>query len=66
MKDIFTVMFDNAKEGTFIKDLSTQKRSMGFVLHVSETTNMMKVRFPKVSRDDWVVWGNHGHYKVVE
>ena len=66
MKDIFTVMYSNAQEGGFIKDLTKQKRSMGFVVHVSETTNMMKVRFPKVSRDHWIVWDNHGHYRVID
>ena len=66
MRDIFTVMHTNAFEGSFIKDLTLQKRSMGFVVHVSETTNMMKVKFPKVNRIDWLVWNNHGHYRVIE
>ena len=63
--DIFTVMYENADEGAFIKDLTLQKRSLGYVMHVSETTNMMKVKFPKVNRTDWIVWNNHGHYKVI-
>ena len=63
--DIFTAMHENADEGAFIKDLTQQKRSLGYVMHVSETTNMMKVKFPKVSRVDWIVWDNHGHYRVI-
>lgn len=66
MKDIFTAMFDNATEGAFIKDLTLQKRSLGYVVHVSKTTNMMKVKFPKVHRIDWIVWDNHGHYRVID
>ena len=66
MEDIFTVMHPKADEGAFILDLTGQKRSMGYVMHVSTITNMMRVRFPKVNRDDWVVWKNHGHYRVIE
>jgi len=64
--DIFTVMFTNASVGGFIKDLTQQKRSMGFVLAVDNLTNMMRVRFPKTGRDSWMVWGNHGHYRVID
>ena len=65
MKDIFTVMHNNASVGGFIKDLTHQKRSLGYVLAIDEKTNMMRVRFPKLSRDVWVVWNNHGHYRVI-
>jgi len=56
----------NAKEGDFIKDRSPQKRSMGFVKEINLLTNMMKVKFPKIGRETWVVWENHGHYVVVK
>jgi len=65
VKDIFTAMFANASVGGFIKDLTQQKRSMGFVLAVDDSTNMMRVRFPKIGRDSWMVWENHGHYRVI-
>jgi len=58
-------MFTNASVGGFIKDLTQQKRSMGFVLAIDDLTNMMHVRFPKTGRDSWMVWKNHGHYKVI-
>jgi hypothetical protein len=66
VKDIFTVMFTNAGRGGFIKDLTQQKRSLGYVLEIDNLTNMMKVRFPKLGRDAWVVWNNHGHYRVID
>ena len=66
MKDIFTAMYSNASAGGFIKDLTIRKRSLGYVLAVDKQTNMMQVRFPKTGRDSWVVWNNHGHYKVIE
>ena len=59
-------MFTNASAGTFIKDLTQQQRSLGYVLEVDNLTNMMQVRFPKIGRDAWVVWGNHGHYRVID
>jgi len=62
---MFTVMFKNAQLGGFILDLTQQKRSMGYVLSINEATNMMQVRFPKIARDSWVVWNNHGHYRVI-
>ncbi len=65
MKDIFTAAYQFAFEGAFIKDMTEQKRSLGYVLEVNKETNMMRVRFPKISRDAWVVWGNHGHYRVI-
>ena len=66
MRDIFTVSYGNATAGGFIKDLTQQKRSMGYVLEVNNLTNMMRVRFPKTGRDSWMVWGNHGHYRVID
>jgi hypothetical protein len=66
VKDIFTAMYKNASAGGFIKDLTQQKRSLGYVLAVDNLTNMMQVRFPKTGQDSWIVWGNHGHYKVIE
>ena len=65
MRDIFTALYDNASTGGFIKDLTKQKRSLGYVLVVDDLTNMMQVRFPKTGRDSWMVWSNHGHYKVI-
>ena len=59
-------MFTNASVGGFIKDLTRQKRSMGFVLAIDDLTNMMQVRFPKTGQDSWMVWKNHGHYKVID
>jgi hypothetical protein len=58
-------MFRRAEEGDFIKDLGTQKRSLGLVMNIDKRTNMMRVKFPKVGREHWVMWKNHGHYKVV-
>ena len=58
-------MFRKAEEGDFIKDLGTQKRSLGIVMNIDKKTNMMRVKFPKVGREHWVMWKNHGHYKVV-
>jgi len=65
VKDIVTMLYDNASAGAFIKDLTQQKRSLGYVLEIDNLTNMMRVRFPKTGRDSWMVWGNHGHYKVI-
>ena len=58
-------MFRRAEEGDFIKDLGTQKRSLGLVMNIDKRTNMMRVKFPKVGREHWVMWKNYGHYKVV-
>ena len=58
-------MFPKAKEGDFIKDLSTRNRSLGLVMDIDKKTYMMRVKFPKVGKDHWVMWKNHGHYKVV-
>ena len=66
MKDIFIAMFNNASAGGFIKDLTQQKRSLGYVLAIDNLTNMMQVRFPKTGSDSWMVWKNHGHYCVID
>jgi len=58
-------MFAKAEEGDFIKDLGMQKRSLGLVMNIDKKTNMMRVKFPKVGKVHWVMWNNHGHYKVV-
>ena len=54
-----------ADEGAFIKDLSKQCRSLGYVIEINRHTNMMKVKFPKMGKITWMVWENHGHYQVV-
>tara|TARA_R110002020_G_scaffold105941_1_gene246730 strand:- start:334 stop:528 length:195 start_codon:yes stop_codon:yes gene_type:complete len=54
-----------AQEGDFVKDLTPQRRSLGFVLKINKTTKMMLVRFPKIKKDAWILWTNYGHYKVV-
>jgi hypothetical protein len=58
-------MFRRAKEGDFIKDLGGQKRSLGLVSSIDRRTGMMLVKFPKVGKVHWVMWKNHGHYKVI-
>jgi len=63
--DPFCAQFDLAAKGDFIKDLTPQKRSLGFVMLVDEETNMMHVKFPKINALNWVVWQNHGHYAIV-
>ena len=62
---MFSSMNKKASEGDFIKDLGTQKRSLGLVMSIDKKTNMMRVKFPKVGKDHWVMWNNYGHYKVV-
>jgi hypothetical protein len=61
----FRTCAPNAEEGDFIKDISPQNRSMGHVKEINLLTNMMKVKFPKIGKETWVVWENHGHYIVV-
>ena len=34
-------------------------------MNIDKKTNMMRVKFPKVGKVHWVMWNNHGHYKVV-
>jgi len=58
-------MHVKAKEGDFVKDLGSQKRSLGLVERIDKKTNMMLVKFPKVNRTHWVVRKNYGHYKVI-
>jgi hypothetical protein len=55
----------NAEEGDFIKDMTPRQRSLGYVLEINMHTNMMRVKFPKVGRIGWVIWENHGQYRVV-
>jgi len=62
---MFSGMYMKAKEGDFVKDLSKQKRSLGLVERIDKRTSMMLVKFPKVNRTHWVMWNNHGQYKVV-
>jgi|TARA_Y100001938_G_C8012448_1_gene390756 hypothetical protein len=54
-----------ASKGDFIKDTSERRRSLGYVLMVDQTTNMMLVNFPKIGKRSWIVWKNLGHYLVV-
>ena len=61
----FRTCAPNAEKGDFIKDTSPQNRSMGHVKEINLLTNMMKVKFPKIGKETWVVWENHGHYVVV-
>ncbi len=62
-------MFSSKKRsagiGSWIKDAYRKDRSLGVVISVDEQTNMMLVRYPKMGKDTWVVWRNHGHYKVI-
>ena len=58
-------MFRRAIEGDFIKDLGGQKRSLGLVSSIDKRTGMMLVKLPKVGKAQWIMWKNHGHYKVV-
>ena len=62
---MFSSLHSAARPGTWIKDEYRNDRSLGYVLSIDEDTNMMLVRFPKLSKDSWVVWGNHGHYVVI-
>ena len=57
---------NKAQVGDFVKDLSTFKRSMGFVSDINESTGMMLVKFPKIGRSQWVLWKNYGHYVVIK
>jgi hypothetical protein len=63
--DPFAAQYSLARKGDFIKDLSPQKRSLGFVMLVDKETNMMYVKFPKIGKLNWLMWSNHGHYLVV-
>ena len=54
-----------ANKGDFILDNSPSKRSLGDVLMVDYTTNMMLVKFPKIGGRAWIPHKNNGHYTVV-
>jgi len=62
---MFSSKKSSAAKGSWIKDIYRKDRSLGIVISVDEQTNMMLVRFPKGGNDTWVVWQNHGHYKVI-
>jgi len=63
--DEFAAQCRNASEGDFIKDMSPRKRSLGLVVRVNKKTMMMQVKFPKIGKNNWVLWNNYGHYIVV-
>ena len=58
-------MNHTAKIGDWIKDEFRNDRSLGFVMSTDSETNMMLVRFPKISKDVWLVRENRGQYKVI-
>ena len=58
-------MKHTAKIGDWIKDEYRNDRSLGFVMSTDSETNMMLVRFPKISKDVWLVRENRGQYKVI-
>jgi len=62
---MFSSKENSAILGSWIKDEYRNDRSLGFVVNIDEQTNMMLVRFPKKGKDSWVIWQNHGHYKVI-
>ena len=62
---MFSSLQNSADIGSWIKDEYRDDRSLGYVISIDESTNMMLVRFPKVRKDSWIVWKNHGHYIVV-
>ena len=41
MRDIFTALNQFAYKGSFIKDLTERKRSLGYVLQVNKETNIV-------------------------
>ena len=62
---IFSNKQNSAIIGSWIKDTFRGDRSLGVVMSIDEDTNMMLVRFPKKGKDSWLVWLNHGHYKLI-
>jgi hypothetical protein len=62
---MFSSKEKSATLGSWIKDEYRADRSLGFVVNIDEQTNMMLVRFPKQGKDSWIMWLNHGHYKVI-
>jgi hypothetical protein len=63
--DIFSVVYESANIGSWIKDSFRKDRSLGFVREIDSETNMMNVHYPKIGKNAWVVWKNNGHYKVI-
>jgi len=51
--------------GDWIKDEFRKDRSLGFVLTTDSETGMMLVRYPKISKDTWIIHENRGHYVVI-
>ena len=62
---MFSTTNNSASIGSWIKDEFRGDRSLGLVMSIDEATNMMLVRFPKQGKDSWLVWLNHGHYKII-
>jgi len=62
---ILKSLHNTAELGSWIKDEFRGDRSLGFVLNIDKETNMMLVRFPKISKDTWIAWQNKGHYVVI-
>ena len=54
-----------AKIGDWIKDQFRNDRSLGIVISTDIETDMMLVRFPKISKDVWLVRENRGQYKII-
>ena len=57
--------YNTANLGSWIKDEFRNDRSLGYVLSIDINTNMMLVRFPKISKDVWLVRENRGQYIVI-
>ncbi len=60
-----TDLYNTAHVGSWIKDEWRGDRSLGIVLAIDSETSMMLVQFPKISKQQWLVWKNDGHYKVI-
>ena len=58
-------MNDNASAGDFILDCTIKKRSLGYVIRIDEPTEMMRVKFPKINKEVWMISVNYGQYQVV-
>ena len=54
-----------AKIGDWIKDQFRNDRSLGLVISTDIETDMMLVRFPKISKEVWLVRENRGQYKII-
>lgn len=63
--DPHTGLYEHAKEGQWIKDLSPQKRGLGLVKEVLLDTYGMKVYWIKSKQTTWTIWPNHGHYHPI-